>query len=87
MCRTCFFTSLYPKPTITVQQLSPNYKSCTEEEEETTNCVTEGEKQKLSRDFILWRRKNRFQTQTQEQQQASKLTFGIAKRAEMQDTV
>jgi hypothetical protein len=44
MCRTCFFTSLYPEPTITVQQLSPNYKSCTEEEEETTNCVTEGEK-------------------------------------------
>jgi hypothetical protein len=50
---------LYPKPTIRVQQLSPNYKLCTEEEEEeTTNCVTEGEKQKLSRDFILWRRKN-----------------------------
>jgi hypothetical protein len=38
---------------MTVQQLSPNYKSCTEEEEETTNCVTEGEKQKLSRDLIL----------------------------------
>jgi hypothetical protein len=30
---------------------------------------------------------HRFQTQPQEQKHASKLTFGIAKRAEMQDTV